>query len=484
MILIHISTEYRQAARSAIETQYRLHELISTASPDDADLLIDADGNIQWRPVWKRDQLPLLLPPVAFTENSWLGYLYARLGNYESARQHLGGYDALLRELYWFEYLMQNTVEQVQADHACRYESLHNQAVAGHYCHHASTGEWFKEALQAAPGLLYKAFTTCQAVQYLGDLGEEKEALSLLQPMLSETLPEAARFTLLSLQCQLQVASLEVPYDKDDMQAVKQSLWTCLEYYEKSNSPTDIALLLQDAAYIAGIENSFSEALGYINRALEIWQSAEMPELSAEVWLRKGNLLKNWAQTGQSQFFRPAMEAYQEALKTFTRETAPSIFSTIQHQLGIVYSEVPDEVKKKSVWAAVSVSAFQEALSFFNKIDFPYQFGVICNDLGNAYTRYPVSVHTDNFDKALSWYREALDVQPASTNPLERVMTLMNYLDASWFAANKEAFDEVRFNDMRQKAAEVIAISIDPSVKSAAQRHLERLDILKAGFES
>ena len=47
---------------------------------------------------------------------------------------------------------------------------------------------------------------------------------------------------------------------------------------------------------------------------------------------------------------------------------APDIFAEIQHQLGRVYAEIPDEVKKKGIWAAVSVSSFTEALNFYNKI--------------------------------------------------------------------------------------------------------------------
>ena len=61
------------------------------------------------------------------------------------------------------------------------------------------------------------------------------------------------------------------------------------------------------------------------------------------------------------------MDAYQEALKIFNREDTPSVFADIQHHLGVIYSEIPDEIKKKSIWASVSSSAFHEALNFYTK---------------------------------------------------------------------------------------------------------------------
>ena len=33
-----------------------------------------------------------------------------------------------------------------------------------------------------------------------------------------------------------------------------------------------------------------------------------------------------------------------------------------------------DEIKRKGVWAAVSVSSFNEALNYYNKVDSPYEF--------------------------------------------------------------------------------------------------------------
>ena len=123
--------------------------------------------------------------------------------------------------------------------------------------------------------------------------------------------------------------------------------------------------------------------------------------------------------------------------------------------------------------------SFNEALAYYNKIDFPYEFAMICNNLGNAYTKFPVSLHTDNFDKALAWYREALDIRTAAAYPVERVLTLSNYVEASWFAGNKQDFDEERYNDMMSKSEEVIGLSQDAAISTSAMATIQKLLLLR-----
>jgi len=116
----------------------------------------------------------------------------------------------------------------------------------------------------------------------------------------------------------------------------------------------------------------------------------------------------------------------------------------------------PTKNKKRSIWAALSVSSFNEALNFYNKVDFPYEFAMICNNYANAFTKYPAATKSDNFEKALNYYTETLSVRTANTYPLERAVTLLNYLEASWKVSNSsEAFNWQRFNDMFDKANEI-----------------------------
>ncbi|MFM2191830.1 MAG: hypothetical protein RLZZ118_787, partial [Bacteroidota bacterium] len=159
-------------------------------------------------------------------------------------------------------------------------------------------------------------------------------------------------------------------------------------------------------------------------------------------------------------------------------------FAEIQHQLGRVYAEIPDEVKKKGIWAAVSVSSFTEALNFYNKIDYPYQFAMICNNMGIAYTKYPKSLQTDNYDKALAWYNEALDIRTVANYPLERVLTLNNYIEASWLVGNVDNADNERYEDMMQKLNEILILNHDEEICNRAKADIEKLQAIKQEIKS
>ena len=195
--------------------------------------------------------------------------------------------------------------------------------------------------------------------------------------------------------------------------------------------------------------------------------------------MRKGTLLYTWAQNGNPQFYKPAIEAYQEALKVFSQETAPDVFAEVQHNLGVLYSEMPADNKKRSIWAGVASSSFQEALKFYNKDEYPYEYGMICNNYGNALTKFPPAIHTDNYEKALFMYQEALNVRTRAY-PHERAITLLNFLEASWHVGNEgDQFNEGRYRDMVDKAREVMDLVDQTEMTKEAQRHLDLLEKLK-----
>ena len=67
--------------------------------------------------------------------------------------------------------------------------------------------------------------------------------------------------------------------------------------------------------------------------------------------------------------------------------------------------------------------------------------------------------------------------------PLERSLTLLNYLEAQWnLGMPEDRFDLTRFNDMQAKAEEVIIITPDPKLGEEAKVHLEKLGLLRAAY--
>ncbi|MEN0050876.1 MAG: hypothetical protein AAF806_27660 [Bacteroidota bacterium] len=270
-----------------------------------------------------------------------------------------------------------------------------------------------------------------------------------------------------------------MPYEQELFEKLKSTLWEVLEYYEQTNRTVELGLILLDAAHIANISESFTESLGYATRAIKIFEAEKLEELTGNAHYRKGTLLYTWAQNGNPQFFKPAIESYQEALKIFTKENAPDVFADIHHNLGVLYTDMPSNHRRKSIWAGIAVSSFQEALSFYTKMQYPYQYGMICNNYGNAFTKFPQAIHTDNYEKALFYYQEALDVR-TSNYPYERTITLLNFLEASWNVGNDpERFNKERYEDMLAKALEIKNLVNEEELLQEAEKHLEMLNSLK-----
>jgi tetratricopeptide (TPR) repeat protein len=488
MILCAVSTESKQALMAAIDQEYRLGELvvIQDAVTPDTDMVIS--GSITVLPGWKNEQPPVLFPPVAFSPTVCIGLIYALLGNMEKASELLADYPLLLEATNLLFCIQQaQPLSQMETDALADldYYASHNRAISFHYgaaqqpIGFEQLAQLYNAALQKAGNDNNKAFTAKHYAVLLTDAGLLQQAETLLEATSVLPLEASAANDIKNALCHVWMQQLTIPYDTALLEKLKTNLWECLQYYEANQQAVEAGLVLTDAAHIATIGNSFSEALGYCTRAIAIFENAELTELAAQAQLRKAALLQTWAQHGNPQFYRSSMQAYLAALQVFTREAAPAAFADIQHQLGKVYAEIPDEIKKKGVWAAVSVSSFTEALNFYNKVDYPYEFAMICHSFGNAYTKYPAALHSDNFDKALAWYREALDVRTPELYPLERVLTLSNYLEASWYVGNKTEFDEDRYNDMVAKATEICSLSNDEAICAAAREHLRQLSQLK-----
>ena len=488
MITLSVSTDYLAAVTNAVQREHRLHELISISLVPAVEEDLCIDSHIKVLPDWKNLQPPIVFPGTAFSAEALLGLIFVKLGNFEKAFSYLDAYPQLLQPAIRLQCLQQdNMMDTKQLSLAAEedYFALHNAAVVCQYGFFDQPIDFslprslYALAVKAAPSGLYSAFTAKHYATLLLDAGWLQDAEMILRKELDKEYPAHVQAALKTGLCHVWMKKLTVPYDEALLTQLKNMLWECLQYYEAAGMKAEAALVLSDAAYIASISQSFSEALGYINKAIGFFEEEQQAELCAQAQFTRGNILQTWAQNGHPQFYRTAVQAYQQALRVFTRESAPAMFAELQHQLGKVYAEIPDEVKKKSVWAAVSVSSFNEALAYYNKIDFPYEFAMICNSLGNAYTKYPASLHTDNFDKALAWYREALDIRTAAAYPLERVLTLSNYVEASWFAGNKQDFDEDRYRDMMAKAQETVTLSQDAAISASARATIEKLLLLR-----
>jgi tetratricopeptide (TPR) repeat protein len=500
MLTLVATPEWRAAVVAAIATEPRLAELVQVqvqvqlagpeAAPAADDALFIGPAGLVNGVDWSEGLPPVVLAqPVPFTAGNLLALVFLRLGNWEKTYAYAAANEDLLADVDLLRRLQANVALEVpppplnDVGSFAHYRRWHNRAVALHYGHlphpadAAALKQAYGRAITHAPGDAWAAFSTKHYATFLLDGGELGVARECLATALARPLDEAARHELLSVETGVLLQQLTVPYDAALLAEVKDKLWQVLGYYEREGRGPNAALTLLDAAQVANFSDSFAEALGYLNRAAGLLAAEDAPALLANVQYRKGVLLFTWAQQGNPQFYLPAMEAYQQALQVFTRNEAYEVFAEIQHHLGIIYSEIPDEVKKKSIWAAVSVSSFKQALEYFTRETHPYEYATVCNHYANALTKYPPSVQTDNFTKALVLYREALLVRTARAYPYERALTLLNFLEAAWLAdLEKHAEPAALLAEMTGYAQEVGRLVQEPALAEDAREHLSRLE--------
>ena len=499
MLTLLVDTNHLPSVTNTVQGIPRLEELITlrpideSLSTGEADLLIDQRGIVT--PLsWDNTRLPFLsTSPVPFSADTLLGLIFERLGNQEQAQEYFQDYPALAVEsvcrhcLQYHLPVLATLMEQWEthrtSENAYQYE--HNIALLQQYdlwpkyVPFVKIKQRYQKALSLAPDDEHRAFTVKQYATLLLDAQFAAEAETLLQEHIPRALSEEASYALKATLVGARMAQLVVPYDQARLEALKSLLWDTLSYYEQKQQSAEVGLLLIDASEVANISESYSESLGYINRALDIFHAEDMPELAASSLLRKGVLLYTWAQNDNPQFYQPAIDAYQQALKVFKRDEAPEVFAQIHMHLGVLYAEMSTFHQKKSIWAAISASSFQEALNYYTRQNFPYEYGLACSNYANALTKYPTALRSDNYEKALEYYQEALQVRTPQF-PYERALTLLNYLEASWHTDNgEEDFNQARYRDMQQKAQEVKQLVDVPDLLEEADKHLAQLEQLK-----
>ena len=504
ILTLFAPAEHMPAIRDIIASVYRLDELVEVKDllaarpePSAFHLVVRPKEGIRQTVDWYNVAPPYLLPEVIpFTDSNLLGLVFARLGNFEKSATYLENNTVLLNDVRIIHRLQNGAPvdpAQLTSDFEAfeEYRFCHNSAILHHYAATErsfdadKTRYFYREALNSAPNGEFYAFSARHYATFLTDTGDLQQAESMLRQAIPMALSDDATPELKAGLCQVWMKKMVVPYDPVLLEDLKNTMWEVLEHYRRQGRETDEALLLIDAAQVANYAESFSESLGYINRAVDILRREALVELLAQALHRRGILLYTWAKNGNPQFYRAALDSFQEALKTFNREDTPEVFADIQQYLGVIYSEMPDEEQKRSLWAGISASSFQQALQFYNREQYPYEYAMVCNNFANALGKYPQAVHTDNFEKALFYYNEALDVRTAAAWPLERAVTLLNYVEACWhLSLEGNGSNQALFEEMMYKTREAYALTSDQKIREEARSQMDKLENLRVILEA
>ena len=144
--------------------------------------------------------------------------------------------------------------------------------------------------MEKAPDDEHKSFTVKHFAGFLLDAGKLDAAEKLLEAQLPHAISEDARYGLKSVLANVWMKQLAVPYDQELLEKLKDTLWDTLQYLEKADRKAETGLLLLDATQIANISGSFSEALGYITKAIRLFDEEELTRIIRECPIAQGDL--------------------------------------------------------------------------------------------------------------------------------------------------------------------------------------------------
>ena len=415
-----------------------------------------------------------------------MALIFYKLGNHQRAFQYLEEDTLLYRDMLiathlQFGYEITNTML-----HWLQRQHPHNLAIVKHYGNLAQDESIFElaliyqEALSAALDDEQLVFSANHFINHLLDIGETGHVVELARSLTEKPISRAAKNAIQTLLAAALTAELSVPRDKVVLEEIQTLQQECITFYETQEDTVNAGLVLLDAAEIAGFRADYATAKGFINKAIQYFTSANIPEFLGEAILQKSNLLYSWSKNGQPQYYKPAITTFQDALKVFKRDIFPQKFADIHHDLALIYSEIPVSPEERPIWTAFCASAFKEALAFYTKEGHPYRYGMCCHNYATALIGFPEAKLHNNLEKAAYFFEEALSVRTYEEHPTERALTLLNKLEMEWLLHNENPeAEKERLALMEEDVEEIKRLINDKALLLQLEQHENRLEKLK-----
>jgi hypothetical protein len=313
------------------------------------------------------------------------------------------------------------------------------------------------------------------------DSGELEEAKQIAKEQLEIALSDEAKNAMNTHLAGVLMAQLQMPYTKLELDEVHQIQLESIAYFEAKGLKVQAGMLLVDAAEVANFKENFIASKELINKAILYFKQEDIPEFLGEAGFKKAILLYTWSKNGSPQYYKAAINAFQDVLKVFKRDTHPQKFADVHHNLALIYSEIPVASEEKAMWTAFCASSFKEVLAFYTKEHYPYENAMASHNYATALMHFPPAKIHNNLEKASGLFEEALKVRSAKDYPFERALTLMNQLELSWLTHNEADKDELKkYEDMKAKAEEVKTLVTDSGLIEQADEHLQELEKVKS----
>ncbi|MBL1280816.1 MAG: hypothetical protein COA33_011115 [Fluviicola sp.] len=488
MITILTATENIKAVQDSINSVDRLNEIVTvnTTETKESSTLIVTDGQIKSTIDWFDNEPPYIFPSLEFETDNLLGLIFYKLGNHQRA------FEYIQQDNSFYNHLLTATsiqfgyeITEEQANFVKEF-STHNYAIVLNYGNISfsvkpnQVQEAYENALKKETNNEVKLLTAKDYINYLIDSGLYSDAEKLINSVTEKTTTESQKQAFKVLLASCLKLQLTVPYNDNELNKLITLQKECVDYYQSKEMDVNAGLLLIDASEVATLQKDFSTAKDLIGKAVLIFTEADIEELLGEATLQRASLLYAWSKNDSPQYYKPAINSFQNALKIFKRDTHPQKYADIHHNLALIYSEIKVMENEKPIWTAFCASSFKDALKFYTKENFPYQFAMVAHNYATALMGFPEAKLHNNLDTAYHLFEEVLEIRTAEKLPFERSLTLLNQLELFWLLHNENEEDEKnRFEEMTHKANEIKTLVTDSDLIEKASQHLVELEKLK-----
>jgi hypothetical protein len=491
VLTILTTTNTKETIETAIQSIERLNELVDVVTDENQfqkanKILVVSKKGISASLDWNDTEPPYLFPEIEFSKENLLAMVFYKLGNHQKA------FEFLTEENPFYNHLLIATHLQFGYDineemHAfAKATSQHNNCIIEQYgnvtprCDANKLKALYTEALANASNDELRLFTIKHFINFLLDTNAYLEAEKVLRLAIPKAISEESKNAVSNLLATALMSQLKLPYDKKRLVEIQELQQASIAFYEEQELKVNAGLILIDASEIANFQEDFIGSKNYINKAILYFKEADIPEFLGEAGLRKATLLYTWSKNGSPQYYKPAINAFQDTLKVFKRDTYPQKFADIHHNLALIYSEIPVSSEEKPIWTAFCASSFKEVLAFYTKEKYPYEYAMASHNYATALMNFPEAKLHNNLDKAFGLFEDALSVRSEKEYPFERALTLLNQLELYWLMHNEdERAEKEKYYQMLEKATSITTIVEDENIIEQANQHLNQLKNLK-----
>lgn len=487
MITILTTTKHTSEVETYITSIERLNEIVYISETEANKFPVRLkiiENNIKININWEDETPPYRFPPMPLTRENLLALTYFHLGNHQKAFEFINKNNPLYHHLLLATNLQLGYfIEEKIIE---KNKNKHNQCIIQHYGNIENRWNYetlcnaYELAIQNETDPQDRAFTLKHYSNLLLDVSAFAKAEKHLISQLKTKLCQEAEIALKTQLASSLLGQLQIPYNANKLETISKLQNECLSYLKNKKEPIKEGLICLEAAEIASFKGEYIQAKTLLNKAIANFRQEDIPELLGEASLRKAILLYTWSKNGSPQYYKPAINAFQDTLKVFKRHSHPNQFADIHHNLALIYSEIPVSLEEKPIWVAFCASSFKEALAIYKKETHPYKFAMTCHNYATALMSFPEAKLHNNLNKAFDLFENALSVRTAEDYPFERALSLLNQIELMWLIHNETDKEEIENLElMIKKANEIKYLVNDPTLINKAQEQIIALENLK-----